>query len=147
MIARDRVREALRRACHDDALALDQGLGTEYYAHIEASHLLAAIEALSLLENWHHLSAITVIVEGQTCEVLYHLWLGGGVTLRARVPVEGATLHTLSHLFPVAAWYEREIHDLTGVNFIGNTNMAPLLLPEEWTGGPPMLQDAPAEEL
>lgn len=148
MIARDRIEKALRAACGDSVLALEQGLGQEYYCVIDAKHLLAAVEALTRQKGWHHLSAITVVVNADRIEVLYHLWMDGGLTLRASLPLEGATLPSLTGLFPIAAWYEREIHDLAGVAFLGNPNLSPLLLPEGWRGPPPLLQqdEAPSED-
>ena len=43
---------------------------------------------------------------------------------------------TVSHLFPIAAWHEREAFDLFGVVFDGHPALTRLLTPDDWTGHP-----------
>ena len=35
-----------------------------------------------------------------------------------------------------AAWHEREAHDMFGIDFIGNDNLKPLYLPDDFLGNP-----------
>ena len=51
---------------------------------------------------------------------------------------------TLSGVWPSAAWYERETCDLLGIQFEGHPDPRPLLLPDDWSGSPPLRRDAPA---
>ncbi len=43
---------------------------------------------------------------------------------------------TVSDIWPVADWFEREIHDLFGVDFEGHPDLRPLMLPDDWEGHP-----------
>ncbi len=45
-------------------------------------------------------------------------------------------MHSLTGLWPSAAWYEREVKDMFGVAFDGLANQRPLLLPPGWQGHP-----------
>jgi NADH-quinone oxidoreductase subunit C len=38
---------------------------------------------------------------------------------------------TISTIFSSAAWLEREVHEFFGIQFIGNIDLRPLLLPED----------------
>ena len=75
----------------------------------------------------------------RTFEVLYHFWLGRGVTLRVRCPKARAILPTLVGLIPAADWYEREVHELLGIEYAGHPGLGPLLLPDDWDAPPPLL--------
>jgi NADH-quinone oxidoreductase subunit C len=55
-----------------------------------------------------------------------------------------AVAPTLSGVWPSAAWYERETRDLLGIQFEGHPDPRPLLLPDDWSGSPPLRRDAPA---
>ena len=46
-------------------------------------------------------------------------------------------------MWPSAAWYERETHELFGIDFAGHSDLRPLLLPEDWKGTPPLRRDVP----
>ncbi len=38
---------------------------------------------------------------------------------------------TISHIYPGADWYEREVYDLFGIHFYGHPNLKRILLPED----------------
>jgi NADH-quinone oxidoreductase subunit C len=44
---------------------------------------------------------------------------------------KGAQAPTISHVYPGADWYEREVYDLFGIKFAGHPNLKRLLLPED----------------
>ena len=47
-------------------------------------------------------------------------------------PVHGAALASVTSIVPGAAWYERELHDLYGVEIEGHPNLQPLVFHESW---------------
>ena len=106
---------------------------------IPQEDLLGVVHALMQTESWHHLSAITGNADEEGVQVLYHLWLGAGLTLRVRCDQNAPRLPSLIPLLPGADWYEREVHDLLGIEFSGHPNLKPLLLPDKWDGPPPLL--------
>ncbi|MCF7935045.1 MAG: NADH-quinone oxidoreductase subunit C [Synergistales bacterium] len=93
-----------------------------------------------------HLSALSVTdwpEEGILMETC-HLWsgaLGTVVTVKVRVDRSDPAAPSLGGLFGEnARIHERELHELFGVRFDGNPDLAPLFL-EEWEGPPPFRKD------
>lgn len=43
---------------------------------------------------------------------------------------------TVSNVWRTADWHEREVYDLSGVNFLGHPNLVRILCPEDWVGHP-----------
>ena len=56
--------------------------------------------------------------------------------VKTNVPPDAPRLPSLTALWPAADWYEREAHDLFGVEFEGHPNLSPLLLYESFQGYP-----------
>ena len=52
------------------------------------------------------------------------------------VPKDDAVIDSITELFGGAEWHERETHDMFGINFAGNPNLAPIYLPEGFIGHP-----------
>ncbi len=52
------------------------------------------------------------------------------------LPKDDATIGSLTPHIGGAAWHEREAHEMFGIHFEGNDNLAPLYLPEEFIGNP-----------
>ena len=58
------------------------------------------------------------------------------LVLRTDVPYSDAIVPSVTSVWRAADWYEREAHDLFGVDFDGHPDMAPLLLYEGFEGFP-----------
>jgi len=72
-------------------------------------------------------------------EVYYHLLsyqCGHRLVLRAAASRPDPVLPTVSHLWPIANWLEREAFDLMGVQFPGHPDLRRILMPEDWVGHP-----------
>ena len=72
-------------------------------------------------------------------EVVYHFYsLKYNHRLRVKVPVEEKEpeVDTLTGLWPVANWFEREVWDMFGIRFKGHPNLKRLLMYEEFIGHP-----------
>ena len=71
--------------------------------------------------------------------MVYHLWSYGrrhGIVLKVECDRAAPVVDTLEGLWPVANWFEREIHDLLGVDFTGHSDLRPIMLPDDWEGHP-----------
>ena len=72
-------------------------------------------------------------------EVYYHLFSYAHrhtFVLKASAPRLDPTLPTVSEVWPIANWLEREAFDLMGVTFVGHPDLRRILMPEDWVGHP-----------
>jgi len=79
-------------------------------------------------------------------EVVYHLWSvkhRKSLVLKVILPrwkndVAGQLpeVPTVSNIWRTADWHEREVYDLSGINFIGHPGLRRILCPEDWVGHP-----------
>jgi NADH-quinone oxidoreductase subunit C len=58
------------------------------------------------------------------------------VAIRTDVPYSDASISSVTSIWRAADWYEREAHDLFGVDFDGHPDLSPLLLYEGFEGFP-----------
>ena len=72
----------------------------------------------------------------QMVYVLFSMSLDRKAILRVNLPAENPTVGSVSGLWEAASWYERETHDLFGVEFAGNPDLSPLLLFDGFEGHP-----------
>lgn len=120
------------------------------FARVEAGSFKEALPRLINDVKLNHLVTITGTDLGQEIELLYHFTRDGStvVTVGFKISKDSPTVKTITDLVPGAVLYEREIHEMLGVNFEGHPNLAPLILPEEWPEGIyPLRKDRKFEEL
>ncbi|MDD5427822.1 MAG: NADH-quinone oxidoreductase subunit C [Candidatus Omnitrophica bacterium] len=81
----------------------------------------------------------TAVDDFDAIEVLYHFAedaSGFVVSLRAIIKEkEDPHIDTITGVTRSAWWIEREMHELFGIHFDGNTDLRPLLLPDDWPTG------------
>ncbi len=72
-------------------------------------------------------------------EILYHFTLDRkGIIVSLRVLLKNKNdphIDTISTVTKAAWWIERELHEMFGIEFDGNSDLRPLLLPEDWPRG------------
>ena len=71
--------------------------------------------------------------------VVYFLHsLKNHLRLSLRVPVPGLnpSVPSIESVYPNANWYEREVWDMFGVRFEGNSDLRRILMPADWEGHP-----------
>jgi NADH:ubiquinone oxidoreductase subunit D/NADH:ubiquinone oxidoreductase subunit C len=56
--------------------------------------------------------------------------------LRLEVSCSGASLPSATGVWPAAAWFEREVYDLMGIEFVGHADLRRILLPEDYVHHP-----------
>lgn len=72
-------------------------------------------------------------------EVVYHLYSmkhRHKMMVKIRLPERRPSISSVTGIWRGADWYEREMHDLFGVEFEGHPNLVPLVLPEDFDGFP-----------
>ena len=93
-----------------------------------------------------HLSAISVTdwVEKGKYELTYHLWSYEDkmlVTVKTKIDRDRPVIDSVAPIWKENAQiHERELHELFGVDFKGNSDLSPLFL-EDWSGPPPFKKD------
>ncbi|MEM3555382.1 MAG: NADH-quinone oxidoreductase subunit C [Candidatus Micrarchaeia archaeon] len=86
-------------------------------------------ELAEKLKETDRLMAITAVDEGKNIMLCYHFWRVAENEIRnVKVKVKDE-VDTISDIIPNASYYEREIHDLFGVEFKG-AKLEPLLIPK-----------------
>lgn len=80
------------------------------------------------LEVVYHLSS-TVKKHTLVVKVMLPRW-------KDDVPGELPQVPTVSGVWRTADWHEREVYDLSGVDFVGHPDLRRILCPEDWVGYP-----------
>ncbi len=91
-----------------------------------------------------YLSSISGVDTGTSIDIVYFissLEYKHKLTVRTKVDRLGGKIDTISTVIKGANWFEREIWELFGVEFVGHPNLTRFLLPEDWDEGNPMLRD------
>lgn len=78
------------------------------------------------LEIVYHLSSLNT-KERLKLKVVLSRWKDDKEGTPPEVP-------TLSGVFGIANWHEREAFDMFGINFVGHPNLVRILCPEDWEG-------------
>lgn len=134
------VLEALREAFPTETLEPRAVPVDETFVPLPPDCVHPAVRILIERFGLRHLSTITGEDTGNEIVLLYHLWHGQGLTLRAVLPRDGAHIATLTDLIPGATFYECEVSEMLGVTFDGHPGPGTLLLPDNWDGEPPLRQ-------
>ncbi|MFW6375789.1 MAG: NADH-quinone oxidoreductase subunit C [Thermoplasmatota archaeon] len=97
-------------------------------------------------EGFIHLSSISATDwnEEDKFEITYHTWSYDDsllVTLKTEIDRDNPKVDSVQPVWKENAQiHERELHELFGIDFEGNEDLAPLFL-EDWTGPPPFRKD------
>jgi NADH-quinone oxidoreductase subunit C len=103
---------------HLEAVAQPAQMPEVAQAMLAADCFLESCTAVDLVESFdlvYHFASYT-----ELCRTAVHVPLG-----------KKKGMPTISHLYPGADWYEREVFDLFGIHFFNHPNLKRLLLPED----------------
>jgi NADH-quinone oxidoreductase subunit C len=78
--------------------------------------------------------------EFETYYLVHHLESNIYLKVATRISRSKPEIMSLSTIWESAAMHEREMWELFGVTFVGNTMLKPLFL-EDWKGKPPLCKD------
>jgi NADH:ubiquinone oxidoreductase subunit C len=88
---------------------------------------LKMLHCLLVVDYTDHLQAVYILLSPVK---------GTKAMLKVNVPVDDPKVPSLTSLWSAADWYEREMHDLFGMEFVGHPNLSPLILYEGFEGYP-----------
>jgi NADH-quinone oxidoreductase subunit C len=157
----DTPREEIHKAMVErfpDAVVHDSHGQTVVYVERSSWHDVAAFlrdderftQCLDVTVVDHLADEQRLIIEGVTPErfevVANFLSHPRNVRLRTicEVPVDDATVASITDLYPGANFGEREAFDMYGVTFDGHPDLTRILMPDDWVGHPLRKDDAPA---
>jgi len=136
----ERTAELLRQALGDRAVETG-GRGDIPWARVSREDLRPAAEACIrsqglAIDMLHCLLAVDYEDRIELDYLLFSIANDRKVLLKVDVPPDDPKADSVTELWEAAGWYEREAHDLFGVEFPGNPDLSPLLLFEGFEGRP-----------
>lgn len=122
----------------------------EVHVFVNSSDIVPALTLLRDKYDFELLSAMTASdywpQQSPRFHVIYQLSsLARNLTLQLRVPVDGTDprIPTVTGVYEVANWRERELQDMFGIKAEGHPDPRIILLPEDWDGKHPLRKDFP----
>jgi NADH-quinone oxidoreductase subunit C len=117
--------------------------------HLEVAALPAQMPdvAKAMLAAGCFLESFTAVDLPESFDLVYHFANFDELCRTAvHVPLgKKKGMPTISHIYPGADWYEREVFDLFGIHFFNHPNLKRLLLPED-ADFHPLLKDFGASQ-
>ena len=96
---------------------------------------LSSFERVMKLIRSHGIAVVNAISgydSGKNIEILYHfIHTGVVLTVKVKISRKSSTIPSVKDMFPSADIFERENHEMLGINFKGNDNLKPILLAED----------------
>ena len=96
--------------------------------------------------EFDHLSSETAVdyIKDNEIEIVYHVASYNHpvlITLKARLPRDNPEIQSIIPVYWNANWYEREVYELFGVNYIDHPDLRPLVLFPGMLGEMPLRKD------
>ena len=104
---------------------------------VPAEKLEEILEFLKNRTEFDMLCTITGLDEGNEIAMIYHLSRQDGIVINVRtsLPKDSPKIKTITGIFPVAEYYEREVADLLGIVVEGLPEGTRYPLPDGWPDG------------
>jgi NADH-quinone oxidoreductase subunit C/D len=71
--------------------------------------------------------------------IVYHLTSfarNGDIRIKVALQTNDPGIQSITTVWESANWYEREVYDMFGINFIGHPRLTRILMPKSWKGHP-----------
>ena len=118
---------------------LDRG---ELTLEIATPKIVSICGFLKYDQKFVRLSSVTAVdryPSDPRFEVVYHLHSveqKQRVRLKCRLYGADPVIESVTSVWRGANWYEREVFDLFGINFLMHPNLKRIMLPDDWEGHP-----------
>jgi NADH-quinone oxidoreductase subunit C len=119
--------------------ALDRG---ELTLEVATPKIVSICGFLKYDQKFDRLSTVTAVDRFPAeprFEMVYHLHSvehKQRIRLKCRVFGADPVIESVTSVWRTANWYEREVFDLFGINFLGHPNLKRILMPDDWEGNP-----------
>jgi len=114
----------------------------ELTLEIAPSKIVSICGFLKYDESFVRLSTVTAVDRYPAeprFEVVYHLHSiekKQRVRLKCRLLGSDPVIESVTSVWRGANWYEREVFDLFGINFLNHPDLRRILMPDDWEGNP-----------
>lgn len=109
---------------------------------VDSSNLLHLIKELYALgfDSLTEMSAIDKLAESSSFELFYLLLKleessSKRLNIKTRIK-QNESVESISSLYKIANWCERECYDMFGIKFSNHPNLSRLIMPKDWVGHP-----------
>lgn len=139
----DKKLEPIVKAVQDKFGATFEEFRDEVHMFVKPENIVEALTLLRDEQNFELLSAMTAVdyypQSAPRFHVVYQLTsIAKNLSLQIRVPLNGSSpkLQTVTRVYDVANWRERELLDMFGIEFDGHPDPRRILMPEDHEGHP-----------
>lgn len=114
----------------------------EYSVEIAPAKIASVCGFLKYDEHFVRLSTVTAVDRYPAeprFEVVYHLYSverNEWLRLKCRLGGDNPAIESVTSVWRSANWYEREVFDLFGIQFLNHPDLRRILMPEGWEGHP-----------
>lgn len=134
----DNLAQKIHERFGDRILKTDKKSGKRLYIDIYTKDIVDMVRFL-FKELGLRFNIASAVDDFGGFEILYHFaYDPSGLIVSVRVMLndkENPRVDTITGVTRSAWWIEREIHELFGIEFDGNADLRPLLLPDDWPKG------------
>ncbi|MEW6687098.1 MAG: NADH-quinone oxidoreductase subunit C [Candidatus Edwardsbacteria bacterium] len=129
----ENIKETLQKSLKTKIEELTNPMPRRIFLTVKKEDLLESFKIITDELKFTHISTITGRDRGEDFEILYHLANETTVlTVKTYTGKEKPSVPTITRCIPGAILYEREVHDLLGIEIEGHPDLRPLVLPEGW---------------
>ena len=134
----DEIIQKINSSFSDKILKCDKRSDNRLYIDIYPKDIVAMTEFI-FRDMGLRFNIASCVDDLDRMEILYHFsddGSGAVISIRAILTDKNDPhIDTITTVTRSAWWIEREIHELFGVEFDGNSDLRPLLLPDDWPKG------------
>ncbi|MCS7139943.1 MAG: NADH-quinone oxidoreductase subunit C [Candidatus Nezhaarchaeota archaeon] len=149
MTPEEEVVEKLKERFGDKILEAKIQRARRVFVTVDRSTYKDVVKFLKEEMGVSHLSTITGVDTIKTFEVIpLFTYKGVVIALKCVVPKEAPYIDTIIDVIPGAFFYEKEVHEMFGIDIKGHPDLSHLELPDDWPEGLyPLRKDVDLQEL